>query len=197
MLLCLSLKPQHTRCVKQSQGSTYNHFVQVKVRQMCISNNTRALINGLFSGIHPTINLRNDLLHYKAIKTRAGSTLLCAGSNVFTMKRFVMATCFIQFHTWISFLLLDRLFFNRIKNNGTLSTLAWTRVLHACVSSVNRSPRVRWTDWVWGSKVTANSRVLPRPPRPLFRCYKWPALLPFPGNVSVIPTRIRRAAGVQ
>lgn len=34
------------------------------------------LTNVVFSGIH-IINLRNDLLHYKAIKARAGSTPVC------------------------------------------------------------------------------------------------------------------------
>lgn len=53
-----------------------NHFVQVKMRQMCVSNNPQTLTNVVFSGIH-IINLRNDLLHYKAIKARAGSTPAC------------------------------------------------------------------------------------------------------------------------
>lgn len=53
-----------------------NHFVQVKMRQMCVSNNPQTLTNVVFSGIH-IINLRNDLLHYKAIKARAGSTPVC------------------------------------------------------------------------------------------------------------------------
>lgn len=73
LLLLLSVKSQQPRSKPKDPHPT----MQIKMRKMCESNNTRTLINVVAFKIH-IIHLWNDLLRYKTISIKyAQAELSC------------------------------------------------------------------------------------------------------------------------